>query len=124
MNKQDLITKINNSSISDLRKSQILELINNNEVDVEIMDQIKSIIQEDIDENVNEILSDDQKKELLNIENDSAIEIKKIITDVADDVKFVEDQLVDLDNMVQSISPTLEEIQIENVKSNLDKVSE
>ncbi len=44
MNKQDLITKTNESLISAERKTEILNLINSNELTPEIIDQIKKLI--------------------------------------------------------------------------------
>lgn len=124
MNKQDLITKINSSNILDARKAEIIELVNNNELDADMIDQIKSIIQEDIDEDISGILSDDQKKEISDIETEGNNEIKTIATEVTEDVKFVDDQMNDLETIVNSLTPTLEEINIDNIKADLNKVTE
>ncbi len=124
MNKQDLISKINASTILEARKEEILSLIENNDLDADIIDQVKSIMQEDIDENISQILSDDQKKEIEDIENEANDEIKAIATEVAEDVRFAEDQMNDLEIMVNSLAPTLEEIHIDTVRADLEKVSE
>lgn len=123
MNKQDLITKIQNSNISDDRKNQIIELVNNNELDSLVIDQVKDIIQDDIDENMSDILSDDQKKQVLDIENEENEGIKTVAEDIAKDLQFVEDEMGDLDRTLNSLGPVVEEINIETVKADLDKVS-
>ena len=124
MNKQDLISKINESAISDSRKAEILKLINDNELDDDIMDQIKSIIQEDIDENVNEMLTDDQKKEIADLETAANTDIKAIATEMTEDMKFVESEMNDLDGMLNTLNSTVESMSIDKVKSDLDKASE
>jgi predicted transcriptional regulator len=123
MNKQDLINKINESVISDLRKSEILKLINDNELDAHIIDQIKDIIQDDIDEDVSEILTDDQKKEIAVLEDEVDTQIKSVATEMADDMKFVEDETIDLEKMLATLNPVVEKMSIDKVKSDLDKVS-
>jgi predicted transcriptional regulator len=123
MNKQDLINKINESVISDLRKSEILKLINDNELDAHIIDQIKDIIQDDIDEDVSEILTDDQKKEIAVLEDEVGTQIKSVATEMADDMKFVEDEMIDLEKMLATLNPVVEKMSIDKVKSDLDKVS-
>jgi predicted transcriptional regulator len=123
MNKQDLINKINESVISDLRKSEILKLINDNELDAHIIDQIKDIIQDDIDEDVSEILTDDQKKEIAVLEDEVDTQIKSVATEMADDMKFVEDEMIDLEKMLATLNPVVEKMSIDKVKSDLDKVS-
>lgn len=124
MNKQDLTSKINESAISDSRKEEILKLINDNELDDDIMDQIKSIIQEDIDENVNDILTDDQKKEIADLETTANTDIKTIATEMTEDMKYVETEMTDLDGMLNTLNSVVETMSVDKVKSDLDKISE
>lgn len=124
MNKQDLINKINESAISDFRKLEILKLINDNELDDDTMDQIKGVIQEDIDENVNEMLSDDQKKQIVDLETTANTEIKTIATEMTEDMKYVEVEMADLDGMLNTLNSTVESMSVDKVKSDLDKISE
>jgi predicted RecB family endonuclease len=121
MNKEELIKKIQDLTISDVRKEQVMGIIHAGELNGDSMDQIKSIIQEDIDESVSELLSEDQKKEISDVEKEGNDEIKAIATEVVEDVKFVEEQMADLTNMVNSLTPTLDEIQVDAVKAGLSQ---
>ncbi len=124
MNKQDLITKIQSSSIAEARKDQAIALINDNELTPEIIDQVKDIIQEDIDENVSGILSDDQAKEIADIENQGNDEIVAIATEITGDLKFVEDEMGDLETTLNTLAPAVDEMEIEAVKNNLNNATE
>jgi predicted transcriptional regulator len=124
MNKQDLLIKIQNSAISDERKNQIAVLINNNELNPSIIDQIKDIIQMDIDENMTDILSDDQKKEIMDIENEESAGIKTVVEEIAKDLQFVEDEMTYLDTTLTSLDPAVDQMNIDSLKSDLYKASQ
>lgn len=123
MNKQDLINKINTSSITEERKAAIMTLINDSELNIEIIDQIKDIIQDDIDEGVTDILSDDQKKQIQDIENEGSDAIKQIATDIVNDLNFVENEMNDLDQALNTLTPVLDQIAVDEIKTNLDQAS-
>lgn len=123
MNKQDLITKIQTSSIIDLRKDQVLALINENELTPDIIDQIKDIIQDDIDESVTDILSDDQIKEITDIDNQGKEEISVIAAEVTSDVNFVEKEMENLETTLNTLAPAIDEMEIDTVKNNLNNAT-
>jgi len=123
-NKQDLTAKIQDSQILDARKDQIFALINDNELTPEIIDQIKDIIQEDIDENMADILSDDQKKEIIDMENEANDGIKAIATEIANDLQFVESEMQELEDTLTSLAPAMDEMNMDSTRKDLEAATE
>jgi hypothetical protein len=125
MNKQELIAKINEALLSDVRKSEILSMINAaEEITPELSDEIKDIIQEEIDEDISELLSDEDKKEIQAVEAEGDAEIKTITAEVVEDLNFVEKEIDDLDTVLASLDPVIDEIAIDEVKAGLDNATE
>lgn len=125
MNKQDLLTQINATEMPEATKTQILSLLNSaEEITPEVMSEVQELIQDAIDEGMSELLSEDQKKEIAAIQEAGDAEIKATLTEMDEDVAFVESEMNELDEMAKSIVPILEEVQINEVKAGLDKATE
>jgi uncharacterized protein YbjQ (UPF0145 family) len=123
MNKTDLINKINASEISDNRKKEILSLIDLNELNDDMISEIKDIMQEDVDEDLQDILTDDQKKTLSDMEDEANTQIDTIIKDVNTDIEFVETETADLNKNLNDLTPVIDQMNIDQIKSDLDKSS-
>jgi hypothetical protein len=120
MNKTDLISKIDSMEIGEDRKKKIMDLINNNELNDDIISEVKAIIQEDIDQDINDILDEEDKKTLMDMDKEADDEIDTVIKGMDEDSTFVENEMNDLVDYLNSLTPTLEAINIEEVKSNLE----
>ena len=120
MNKQDFINSITDGLLSSERKQKVLDLLNNNELTFDIREQIKDILQEELDSN-NDFLTDEDKKEIEISTVKMEAELNAVEQDLNKDMEFVEKELKELEQMVKDVDGIIDDANIDAIKSQIDK---
>src|ERR1035441_1937346 len=95
--KQDLIERIKKSQIGDERKKQILILLEQDDFSYDIKQQIKGIIQEDIESGDDTIpFTAKDRREMANAKKQMSKELKAVDKELNKDMKFVKKEMNDI----------------------------
>ncbi|OGI78645.1 hypothetical protein A3C57_01880 [Candidatus Nomurabacteria bacterium RIFCSPHIGHO2_02_FULL_33_12] len=121
MNKQEFIDKITNSPLSADRKNKILALLSSGELTFDIKEEIKDIIQEDIDSD-NTSMSDADKADIAASNVQMETELSAVENDLAGDMQFVEAELNSLEEMVKEVDGIVDQANIESLQSKIQEM--
>ena len=118
MNTQELSAKITASGLSPERKEKALALLEGN-VTADIVEKIKDLIQEDIDQDTTGVLTAEDMGEA-SVEDAKLEEgLSKVEQTLGEDMSFVETEMNDIDGMVQQMSKAVDEAEINKIKAEL-----
>ncbi len=120
MNKQDYIAKIKASSISDEKKNRIIAILEKNELDFNTKEEIKDILQEEIDTIASDIAGEDDSEISSETEAFSG-DVAKIQAGLEEDMAYVEKEMDDLEGMAKDVDKAFEQSQIDTLKAQLTK---
>ncbi len=119
MNIQDFIEKIQEGSLPDAAKSEIVAILKEHGATFESKELIKDIIQASIDEDMADILTDEDRLAIGSEEIAADEQIAQVQADVQKDMEFVETELSELQNMVSDLDKVVDAVEIENIKNNI-----
>lgn len=119
MNKQDFINSVTSGPLSPERRQKILDILNNNELTFDVREQIKDIIQEEIEVD-NNFLTDEDKKEIEANTAKMEAELNAVEQELNKDMQFVENELKELEAMVKDVDGLVNEANIDSIKSQID----
>lgn len=119
MNKQELIEKIKLSPLSDERRQKILSLLEQNDLTFDIKEQIKDIIQEDIDSDTSVQFSAEDKKEIDAATAQAAKELDGVEMELGKDMDFVEKEMNNLETIVADLDKTVDQDQVEAIRADI-----
>ena len=119
MNIQDFIEKIQEGSLPDAAKSEIVAILKEHGATFESKELIKDIIQASIDADMADILTDEDRIAISNEDAAADEQISQIQADAQKDMDFVETELSDLQNMVSDLDKVVDAVEIENIKNNI-----
>jgi 4-diphosphocytidyl-2C-methyl-D-erythritol kinase len=119
MNKQELIEKIKISRIDDERKQKILSLLEQNDLSLDIKEQIKTLIQEDIEADTSVPFSSADRQEIDSTTDQTVKELSAVENSLNEDMKFVENELNDLEAIVGDLNKVVDQVQIDSVRADI-----
>ena len=119
MNQQEFTDQVNASSLNETTKQKIMSLIETNGFDFETQEEIKDMIQAEIDTDFATILSNKPDPVADAITKELSDELDTIEADFTKDMDFVEKEMGELESMVKELNKSMEELQIENLKSQV-----
>jgi len=119
MNKLELIERIKASQISENRKQEILGLLVNNDLNQDVKDQIKDIIQADIDSDTSIPLTPEDKTKIEAITAQTSQELSAVEEGLNQDMKFVEKELTDLEDLVNNLDKLADEADIDSIRKTI-----
>lgn len=124
---QDILKMIAEATLSPEREARVKALITHlpaeAEVDAETIEDIKDIIQEELEDGMADILTPEDTAEIAALEQTMLNEIKEIEKDVNTDVAFVESELEELEKMAEELSPAIDQANVDRVKEELKSAS-
>lgn len=119
MNKQEFIDSIKNGPLSPEIKEKVLALLEG-ELTFDVKEQIKDLIQEDIESDIS-FLTEADKKDIETDDAEMAAELDAVEKDLAEDMKFVENELNNLEAMVKEVDAVVDEAHIDSLKSQIEE---
>lgn len=119
MNKQELIDKIKASSIEAARKQQIINLLENNDLTLDIKEQIKTLIQEDIDSDLSVPFTPEDYSAMNAATEQMSNEIANVENELNKDMEFVENELNDLETFINDTGKVIDEAQIDALRNEM-----
>lgn len=119
MNKLELIERIKASQISEARKQEILDLLVNNDLSQNIKDQIKDLIQADIDSDNSIPFTPEDRKKIESITAKTSQELSAVEEELNKDMKFVETELNDLESLVNKMDQVSDEVQMDSIRKTI-----
>ena len=119
MNKQELIEKIKASHIGDVRKQQILNLLENNDLNQEIKNQVKDLIQADIDSDTSIPFTAEDRVAIDAITAQTNKDLSEVEETLTSDMKFVEKELADLETLVNDMDKVADQAQTESIRATI-----
>lgn len=121
MNKQEYIEKIKNSGLNPEVKSEILGLLEANDLTYDIAEEIKDILQADIDALFTKAGISVNANDPEIIEADKTLDegLAKVQTDLEEDIAFVEKEMADLEVMVKELDSSVDQSQIDQIKEKI-----
>jgi len=119
MNKQEFIEKIKSSHLSDDNKNKIIALLSDNELSFEIKEQVKDIIQDDINEASKGLLTEDDQTEIDAATEEMSQESAKLQKELEEDMQFVEKEMDNLVTMAGDLDKVADKIEIDKIKSSI-----
>ena len=119
MNTQDFIEKIQEGSLPDESKARIVAILNEQGVTFDSKELIKDIIQEAIDADMAEDLTDEDRVAIATSEASAIQQIDEVEADVQKNMDFVESELMELKNMAGDLDKVADTIEIESLKNNI-----
>ncbi len=119
MNKQEFIEKIKASSLSDENKQKILSLLSEKELDFETKEQIKELIQMDIEASTKDHLAEEDHQEIASATEEMSQELSGIEKDLTEDMQFVENEMNDLVTMVSDLDKIADQMSIDQIKASI-----
>ncbi len=102
-----------------MRKQKILDILENNDLSFEIKEEIKDIIQEDIDATIEVPLTDEDKQAINTATDEMSEGVQKVEDELSKDMEFVDEQLSNLEAMVKDLDKVIDEVEIEQIKSTI-----
>lgn len=119
MTTQEYIEKIKESSIADDRKQQIVSLLEQNEFSFDIREQVKDIIQADIDASMEGILDGEDDSEVQAMNQQLEKDLAKVESTLNEDMAFVESQMDDIEKHTQALDKAMDEKDIEDLRTDI-----
>ena len=119
MNKQELIDKIKASSIEAARKQQIIDLLENNDLTLDIKEQVKTLIQEDIDSDTSVPFTPEDYSAMAAATEQMSSEIANVKNELNKDMEFVENELNDLEVFINDAGKIVDEAQMDALRSKI-----
>ncbi len=120
MNKQDYITKIKASALSEDKKNMILALLEKNDLDFTTKELIKDILQDEVDGVFSaagiSIADDPDAHAAASTFSD---DLNKIQADLENDMAFVEAEMGDLETMAIDLDKSFDQSKIDSIKAEL-----
>lgn len=119
MNPQDFIQQIQASEISEERKQKIIALVTEKGLDFDTKEEVKAIIQEDIESDAATILTDADRAEIQKASDELGTELSAIEKTVSEDLAFVETEMKDLQTTVDGLGKSVDAMEIDSLKAKL-----
>lgn len=119
MNKQELIERIKASRIGEARKKQILSLLEQNDLNFDIKEQIKTLIQEDIDADTSVPFTAEDRKAIDAVTEKTAKDLSAVEETLNGDMKFVENELNDLETIVHDLDKVVDQVQMDSIRADI-----
>lgn len=119
MNQQEFIDQVQASPLSDSTKKEILSLIESQGFNFDTREEIKDIIQSEIDADFADVLEPEDMSEVETKTAELSQDLKQIENDLDTNMKFVESQLSGLTTMIQDLDKVQEEMQIDAIKAKI-----
>lgn len=117
---QELIQKITDSVLSEGAKKQIIDLANTyTEVTPDLEDQVKALIQEDIDRDLAALGADEDGPEVQAIQAELEAGLAAVDAELDQDMAYVDQELKELDAMRLEITRAEEALKIEQLRNDL-----
>lgn len=116
----ELTQKITESVLSDDSKQKILAVIQSHtEITPELEDQIKELIEEEIDKDLDELEEGDDDPELETAHNEHSAELEQIESELNEELAEVEQELRELDQVRADISKAEDAYKVMQLKNDL-----
>ena len=117
---QELTQKITDSVLSDEAKKKINDLAATyTEVTPELEEQVKDLIQEDIDKDLAELGADDSTPEIQEAEAQLERDLAQVGSDLDADMAFVDKELAELDSLRAEVTAAEEAHKIAQLRNDL-----
>ena len=120
MNKQELIEKINISQIASELKDKILNLLEQNELTFDIKEQIKTLIQENIDADTSIPFTPEDYQKINAITNQTSEQLTTIEEELSKDMAFTENELNDLESIINDLNKNLDQTKIDSIRADIN----
>lgn len=101
------------------RKQKIFALLADHDLDSETSEQIKDIIQEDIDSDESVPMTADDQKEIDSATEELSRDLTKIEKDLDEDMAFVDKEMNDLETTVKDLGESVDKAKIASIKSTM-----
>lgn len=121
MNQQEFIDAINASPITDSTKRKILDLIAEKGFDFDTREEIKDLIQEEIDGDSKDLLNAEDLKEVDAKMQEMESELQAIEDELNKDMGIVETEMDNLQKIVQDLDQVVDDDKIDQIKSQIDQ---
>lgn len=121
MNKQSLIEQITASQLSDERKQKILNLLADQDLNFDLVETIKDIIQEDIESDTAIDFTPEDYQAMEAITQQTAQDLQAVEDNLNGDLEFVENELGDLEIMVNDLNKTMDQVELDSVRSAIQQ---
>lgn len=118
MDKKTYIEKIKSSSLSDESKQKIVSLLESGQYSFEMKEQIKDLIQRDIDSGAVE-MTDEDRAEIKAAEDQLEQDLTTIKKDLDEDMSFVENEMNNLATTVSEVNKIVDEVKIESLSADI-----
>ncbi|MEI8223511.1 MAG: hypothetical protein WCG20_00110 [bacterium] len=117
---QELIQKITDSVLSESAKKQIIDLAGTySEVTPDLEDQVKALIQEDIDRDLAALGADENSPEIQAVQAELEAGLAEVDAELDQDMTYVDQELKELDAMRLEITRAEEALKIEQLRNDL-----
>lgn len=117
---QELIQKITDSVLSEEAKKQIIDLANTyTEVTSDLEDQVKALIQEDIDRDLAALGADEDGPEIQEVQAELEAGLAAVDAELDQDMMEVDQELKDLDAMRLEVTQAEEALKIAQLRNDL-----
>ncbi|MES2930487.1 MAG: hypothetical protein V4665_01755 [Patescibacteria group bacterium] len=119
MNKQEFIEKIKASSLSEESKGKIISLLSEKELNFETKEEIKDIIQTDIEASTQGITTAEDDQEIATVTTQLSDELSTLEKDLTQDMEVVENEMKDLATMASDLDKIADHAEIDQIKNSI-----
>ncbi len=121
MNQQEFIDSIVASPLTEATKKKILDLIAEKGFDFDTREEIKDLIQEEIDGDSKDLLNAEDLKEVDAKMQEMESELQAIEDELNKDMGIVETEMDNLQKIVQDLDQVVDDDKIDQIKSQIDQ---
>lgn len=117
---QELTQKINESILSEIAKQKILAVINTyTEVTSELEDQVKDLIQEDIDQDFASVGIDENTPDIQAVQDQLEKDLHHVDQELDEDLSIMNSELESLNDLRKELNSSEEEHAIAQLRADL-----
>lgn len=121
MNQQEFVNSVVASPLSETTKKKILDLIAEKGFDFDVREEIKDLMQAEIDLDSKDLFSTEELKEIEAETNQMEAELQAVEDELNKDMQFVEERMENINKIVQDLDKVVEDDQIDQIKSQIDQ---